>query len=262
MVLAERIERREYKYFIDEHTASQIRFALLPYCDLDAYAAVKPTRWYLIDSLYFDTPSFAFFRANTIGQCDRFKLRVRFYPEHYNGLAYFEVKGRCNDVIQKTRGCLSWEEGIELLTHPEMRLAPASDGQNRMALERFFALFHAHQARPVTLVRYEREAWVSRIDSYARVTFDRKIRSKAQESLSLRNGAQGWRSMDNPVLQEEPEAKCVLELKFTSAVPRWMMSIVQRFDLLRSSFSKYGTSIVTWYRDPSPLLLRGRGVAA
>jgi len=56
--------------------------------------------------------------------------------------------------------------------------------------------------------------------------------------------------MDNAVLQRVGAAMTVLELKFTSAVPRWMSSLVRNFELSRLSYSKYGTSIQTWYQQP------------
>jgi len=35
----------------------------------------------------------------------------------------------------------------------------------------------------------------------------------------------------------------IVELKFGSMVPRWMMRLVQRFELIRYAFSKYCFSI-------------------
>jgi hypothetical protein len=72
------------------------------------------------------------------------------------------------------------------------------------------------------LVRYEREAWVSQIDGYARLTFDRQIRSLAEDRLRMETGARGWRTVDNPDRQDTSGPMVVVELKFTSAVPRWM----------------------------------------
>jgi hypothetical protein len=62
--------------------------------------------------------------------------------------------------------------------------------------------------------------------------------------------------MDNPQLQQALGSMTIIELKFTSRVPRWMMHIVQSFDLLRSSFSKYGTSIQAWYQAPQLFSIR------
>ena len=39
----------------------------------------------------------------------------------------------------------------------------------------------------------------------------------------------------------------VLELKFTTQVPLWMVNLVRRFGLVRSGYSKYGNSIRAFY---------------
>jgi hypothetical protein len=123
------------------------------------------------------------------------------------------------------------------------------------------SLAHSYFARPVTMVRYEREAWVSQIDDYARVTFDQQIRSQLHNKMSFEIQPGKWRRMDNPHMQQSLSSMTVVEFKFTSAVPRWMMSIIQNFNLFRSSFSKYGTSILSWYLAPISLTPKYRGVS-
>jgi hypothetical protein len=142
---------------------------------------------------------------------------------------------------------------VQLVEDPGAPIPDSVTGFNRAAVERFLALTHTYHARPVTVVRYEREPWVSQIDDYARVTIDRRVVSQVHEEVSLEVAPRGWRNMDNPAAQEALASRTVVELKFTSAVPRWMMHIVQSFDLLRSAFSKYGTSIQAWHLAPQPL---------
>jgi SPX domain protein involved in polyphosphate accumulation len=257
----QRIERREYKYLMAEALIPPLRQAIAPYCRLDANAAEQPSHQYPIESLYFDTTTLALFRANQRTQVDRFKLRARHYPSVSDGPVFLEVKRRCNDVIHKTRGIVPRQGWAELLGEPAG--LSRFGGSNRSALERFLFLLGTHDARPVMLVSYRREAWVSQVDDYARVTFDRQICSQPHESLSFEPDTLGWRHMDHPAIQRTSASMTVVELKFTSTVPRWMMSLVQRFDLLRQSFSKYGTSIETWHlAQPLRLTPRAHGVAA
>lgn len=258
--MATLIERREYKYLIDEATAERIRHAIAPFCDLDPFAARRPAGRYTIDSLYFDTPSLALYRANEVELRDRFKLRVRTYPQSPHGPVFFEVKSRANDVISKTRGKVPRDLWVELLAAPGARIPPHIRGSHRVAVERFMALAKTYHAAPISVVRYEREPYVSTVDTYARVTFDRHIRSQITRRLSLSTDPRGWRANDNEELAQSVGPITVLELKFTSAVPRWMVNIVSSFDLLRRAFSKYGTSLKTWFMMPTlrtPLYGRG-----
>jgi hypothetical protein len=89
------------------------------------------------------------------------------------------------------------------------------------------------------LVEYEREAYVSRIDAYARLTFDRKIVVQQKETLDLEACPGRWRPVDHSAQTLMTGGICVLELKFERRPPGWMVALVRRLDLLRSSFSKY-----------------------
>jgi SPX domain protein involved in polyphosphate accumulation len=247
---AEIIERREYKYLIDEVTAARLREAIRPFCELDPHAASQPGGRYTIDSCYFDTPSFALYRANVISLPERYKVRVRAYPPHADGPVFFEVKSRFNDVIKKTRAPVPRALWSLLVSDSSCVLPESMSGVRRHAVEKLVALVHGNNLRPVTMVRYEREPYVSTVDTYARVTFDRKIRSQALSAPTFDLGERGWRYNDNADMQRWSDTMTVLELKFTSAVPRWMSNLVLSFDLHRLSFSKYGTSIKTWYQSP------------
>lgn len=267
------IERREYKYLIDELTAGLVRERLRPFCVRDPYAAKQPDGRYTIDSLYLDTPRRDLFHANLVERHDRFKLRIRTYPAHrpvalpsrgddsatageaspHPAPVFFEVKRRVGDVISKARGRVARDRWRHVFEAAD--LGPVELSQ-RPAVERFLALAHTIGAQPITLVRYEREPWVSTIDHYARVTFDRRIRSVSMGDLSLdappsaHGGA--WRHMDHAGFQkvekaEDGRSATILELKFTRAVPTWLVSLVRSLELSRSSFSKYGTSIRAWF---------------
>ncbi|NJL60022.1 MAG: hypothetical protein HC887_10685 [Desulfobacteraceae bacterium] len=51
-------------------------------------------------------------------------------------------------------------------------------------------------------------------------------------------------SYDNAAVFD-PECNVILELKcYASFVPMWMLDIIRYFDLQRSSFSKYATSVI------------------
>ncbi|MCA9638116.1 MAG: polyphosphate polymerase domain-containing protein [Myxococcales bacterium] len=244
------IERREYKYLIDARTADGIRAAIQPFCELDPWAR-SPARRYTIDSLYFDTSDLRLFWANDHELVDRFKLRIRGYPEVDGGPLFFEVKRRVNDVIWKTRGKVPRDRWSELICDPSSSIPEAIGGKDRAAVERFVALARTLRVRPFTLVRYHREPYFSRIDDYARVTFDFNIRAHVMNEPSFEVTPRGWRALDDAVTQRTLESMIVLELKFTSAVPIWLVDLVERFDLRRRSFSKYGTSIRAFYEPPT-----------
>ena len=56
--------------------------------------------------------------------------------------------------------------------------------------------------------------------------------------------------MDDAATMKSTRSLVVLELKFTSAVPSWMVNMVASLNLNRLAFSKYGTSVIAWYTRP------------
>lgn len=253
MVTANVIERREFKYLIDAGTAAAVRAAIRPFCELDPWAARNPRGNYTIESLYLDTHELSLFWANEHELVDRVKVRARTYPEVANSPVFFEVKRRVNDVILKTRGKVPRDLWAELIADPAAPIPAQVGGKDRGAVERFLSLVRSQHMRPFTLVRYEREPYFSRVDDYARVTFDTCIRAQPVERPTFEAQDRLWRALDDAVTQRALDSMIVLELKFTTAVPLWLVNIVKRLGLVRRSFSKYGTSIRRHYQ---PLDLR------
>jgi SPX domain protein involved in polyphosphate accumulation len=109
--------------------------------------------------------------------------------------------------------------------------------------ERFVELVHTYHLHPVMLVEYDREAYISTVDNYARLTFDRRIVCQTKDTLDLVADTKRWRSVDHPAQTTTFEPVCVLELKFERLPPRWMVDLVKRHELVRMSFSKYCYSV-------------------
>lgn len=249
------IERREYKYLVDRGTAAAVKAAIAPFCRIDPYAGKSPTRTYTIETLYLDTADLSLFWANDHEQVDRIKMRVRRYSDAPNGPVYFEVKRRINDVIAKSRGRCSADAWSQLLDG-RVPIPTEITGRDRAAVERFLALARSMHVRPFTLVRYDREPYVSTIDDYARVTFDTNIRAHRLEQLSFEPDGGCWRSLDDAVLGRAQSSMIVLELKFTNQVPLWLVNITRRLGLVRGAFSKYGNSIRAFYQPVDPRVPR------
>ena len=239
------IERREYKYLIDETTAAAVRAAIAPFCVLDPYASDSDLPGYTIDSLYLDTADLRLFRGTSDEWLDRFKLRIRTYPDRAGSPVFFEVKRRYNDVIHKTRGRVAGDQWQAAFSDPWAAVPPSA--APRSAVERFLYMAHTVDARPRTVVRYHRVPYASTIDDYARVTFDRDVRCSRAEAFAFHDSDHGWRNVDNPQAAKTNGSPVILELKFTRQVPSWMVAIVRRFELSRRAFSKYGTSVLAWY---------------
>ena len=234
------LDRREFKYLVPVEMATDMAKAISSVCSLDPFAGADGS--YDIRSLYFDTNQLGLYWANEREEMNRFKLRVRTYPPATSQV-WLEVKARSGDSIYKTRASLPYDTWSTLAQNPSETLLSTESSQNRKMLERFLYHLHAHLLEPAMLVQYRREAYFSRVDDYARVTFDRAIQCQEQTQWSLEATPAHWRAVDHPVQTRTRAPMCIVELKFGSMVPRWMNVLIQNFELIRYSFSKYCYSI-------------------
>ncbi len=237
------IERREYKYLIDRADVPRIRAAIQPYCSLDKYGQGTPDKRYMIESLYFDTPQLMLFQLNEHETLDRYKLRIRRYPQAPRSPFFLEVKRRVHDVIIKTRAQL--RPGADWATLLSDPFVSETLLKTDRALERFFVSLHMIGAVPTELVRYLREAWVSDIDDYARITFDTEIESQsvAYDHWSFESDPRKWHWHDASCENDTVRSPVVLEVKFTSQVPIWLVALIDNLGLTRRAFSKYGRAV-------------------
>jgi len=239
-----RFQRLELKYVIDDSTAAQIRRELEPYCREDEHNASpcdlsSAPPGYLVQSLYLDSPSLAFHRAKQRGDAERFKLRVR----GYSGREFvaMEHKRRSSDIIEKTRVIVDPDQ-IEAAALGFGK--PLDDGpEARQLLGRFAHLVVSAGAAPTLLIRYWREAYTSRVDDYARVTFDRRVAVQRTRAWDHEGDPARWCELEHHLSAGAPRPIVILELKCRSRVPHWISDLVRRYALRRRSFSKYSIGI-------------------
>lgn len=250
-------ERREFKFLIDEELVKRVRAMIRPFCELDPFASKRPDHRYAIESLYFDTPSMALYRANEQEISERYKLRIRTYPDVENSPAFFEVKRRYNDVIVKDRGRAP-ENWAAVVEQPGWFPGDGEGGTINLATEAFVARVRGKGCSPICTVEYRREAWASTIDDYARVTFDSEIRCQPSRGAAFAVRPGSWRAIDHPHPSYTAiRSPTVLELKFTRAVPSWMVNTVQTLNLHRAAFSKYGRAVEALELLPSRRAVSG-----
>ena len=244
------MERLELKYLIDEGTAARIVREIGPYCDADRYNFGSERFGYRIRSFYLDTPSLAFHRAKERGDPERLKLRLRSYDA--TGTHVLELKQRSGDVIHKTRAVFEPED-LEDAAHGYAKLAKETP-EGRDFANRFAYHVLASGAGPAMLVSYEREAYHSRMDEYARVTLDRDILFQRTDAWRLQGDEDRWCRLSEHLMPGAPDPLVVLELKCETSVPHWMLDLVRRNDLRRRSFSKYsvGIHLTNWLSGSPP----------
>jgi SPX domain protein involved in polyphosphate accumulation len=243
-------DRHELKYVIPEWKVDHVREAIRPFCALDRHCEQAAGHQYVIESLYLDTPDRDLYRVSRERRAERFKLRVRRYGDAGDQV-FLEVKRKDRGMIRKLRARVPARGWAARLEGPLPFDASREEHDFRARMARWLLL-------PTVLVRYEREAWVSTIDEYARVTFDRRLVCQARPTWDFEADPCAWNPIDHGDALKRVEAGVVLELKCTVDAPRWMAHVVESLGLRRMGVSKYcnGVESVWGRRTASSYLSR------
>jgi len=245
--------RYELKYLVSPSLIPHVREYLKAYCSPDPYN--QSNGGYGIISLYLDTPQRQFVQEKKQNLARRQKLRIRSYAGNPAAGVHFEIKRRLQDFVHKTRASVPAEDWYSALLEPkrfEDYFAENKKGLNNLKL--FQVEVQSKACSPCMLIYYEREAYVSDLDRYARVTFDQKLRYQAQSEWNLEGIDSQWQTLDAKKEWGYSYSPVVLELKCEERIPLWMLKLIKEFDLTRCGFSKYVNSYEIAMRGPLDLL--------
>lgn len=236
------LKRYELKYVIPMEMVEPISKAIEGHCLMDYYSQISHDKFYTINSLYFDTHDYRFLRGKLEGDDPGYSFRVRSYGDLPKPPYFTEIKIKQNDISTKLRAKLndtSWDEIIQTGEIP-----PDVQGLSRRYLERFIRAHAIYGMEPKILTQYRRKAYLSTIDDYARVTFDRDLRFQHEETYNVFPDESRMCHYDHEEIYPYNESCVILELKAEKKFPLWMIDLIQRFDLTRGSFSKYGSATI------------------
>lgn len=253
--MSPRMERYELKYTIAEEMVAPIVDFLCAFCALDKYSSVSSNHYYRVTNLYLDSPAYHFLRMKLNRAPNRFNMRIRAYGDSPEPPYYLEIKQKSDDIIRKYRSIVLNPDFYKVFTEPGYAGSdfgrPYHGGdtiypgdpdicRNKQLFER---LVTTYNASPKVLTQYSRMAWVSEVDQYARVTFDRNLRFRPETEYNFLALERDMVSYDSE-MAFDPGCSVVLELKCEAAhVPLWMIDLIKLFDLRRRGFSKYGGGV-------------------
>ncbi|MCP4135838.1 MAG: polyphosphate polymerase domain-containing protein [bacterium] len=237
------MERYELKYTIPEYMINPISDYLSIYCSPDEYSEKSKDGFYRINNLYFDSDSFLFLRRKLNEVPDRFNMRIRSYGEHPRPPYFLEIKNKSIDIVKKYRAKTYTKQLENLFSEPGTQTSGSCCGDITPGILQFVSLAQTYNATPKILTQYDRRAFVSTVDDYARVTFDKNLCYQNHQNYSVVPNNSLMIPYDNTTLFDSGST-VILELKCPSLqVPYWMIDLVKTFNLKRRGFSKYATGV-------------------
>ena len=219
-------QRYELKYMLTENQKEAVLQAMEPYMTLDQYGRTT------IRNIYFDTNNYRLIRHSIESPAYKEKLRIRSYSQaEPESTVFVELKRKYQKLIYKRRIALPEKEATEWLSGKRH-----CQKNSQISAEIDYFLRYYEVLGPMVFLSYDREAFYSKDHPDFRVTFDDTILYR-QKDLSLESEVYGF-----PIL---PEGITLMEIKCSSSIPMWMVSVLSEQQIYKTSFSKYGTAYRT-----------------
>lgn len=215
--------RHELKYILTRAQKETILEAMQSHMHLDKYGRTT------IRNIYFDTDNYRLIRRSIEKPDYKEKLRVRSYVNQLSdGKVFVELKKKYDKVVYKRRMTMQEEDAFAWL------LGEASCKENsQIAREIEYFRQYYGDLRPSLFLSYEREAYACNEGSDLRITFDENVICR-QEEMTMQSEADG-----SFVLEED---KVLMEIKCSGGMPMWLVEILSKEKIYKTSFSKYGTA--------------------
>ena len=216
-------KRYELKYMLIPEQKEKILEAMSPYVELDKYGRTT------IRNVYFDTDSYRLIRRSIEKPAYKEKLRIRSYSQATaNSTVFVELKKKYEKVVYKRRLPLCEADAMSWICREQ---ACPFDTQISREIDYFIDFYG--KLKPTVFLSYEREAYYDKGGADFRVTFDDNILAR-QSDVNLCSNVYG-----EPIL---PEGNVLMELKCSGGIPLWMVEVLSRERIYKTSFSKYGTA--------------------
>jgi hypothetical protein len=209
-----------------------------PFMILDPY--VQNNYGYEVRSLYFDSN----FRHSLLEKRDgigiRRKLRIRYYPDYSRDnreFAFIEIKKKINENVAKSRVYVPLEKALIILDshHPEAKnFYNNASTQDKSTLKEIWFLYKKHNLKPVCVVSYKRQPFLSKVEKTFRLTFDTNVMVR-NFNFDLHFGG-GSKFI-------VPRGICIMEVKFNNFIPNWAIKIIQKNDCIQYKISKFASGL-------------------
>lgn len=237
-----KFNRFELKYLITLQQAERFKSALNAYLVPDEHG--NNNGKYSLTSLYYDSPDLRCYWEKEYGLRFRRKLRIRKYetnqPMTEETKVFLEIKQRVDRVTQKRRVVLSYGDALRLCND---RQHPENSSEDRATLEEMYVFLWQYNLRPVSIVRYDRQAFMgTQYDVGLRITFDTNLTFQTHKLH----------------IHEEPSAlsmlspnQVVMEIKVNERIPTWLTGLIADHNLKLVRVSKYCRSIEAAQKTPA-----------
>ncbi len=228
--------RYEWKYVIPNNIATAILEDLMHYGM--RYDTQHPNG-YTVTSLYFDSLQLNDYSDKAAGLLDRKKIRIRIYTHDLTDTTpeiWLEKKIKHDAHVRKERILITRDEYQELLFGSRIACMQKLISRGEHNTTRIVGSIYAKSMRPHVVVRYNRIPLLSSSYGGFRATIDSNVEACFGSDLCY----------TSPTTKVHSE-HTVIEIKYTHILPPWFGVIIKKYNLERTTFSKYVESVEKLY---------------
>ena len=218
--------RKEIKHAISYADYAILKSKLKHIMRLDRNAGMNGK--YLIRSTYFDNFENKVLNEKKEGYLNRDKYRVRIYGKS-SSVVNLERKSKRNNLTFKSKCAMTQDEFEKI----RVGVIDWMETDERALMRDLFHEMKYSQLKPMTVVDYEREAYIYPYGN-VRVTFDSKVQS------SMRNTDMFNKNL--PMVDVLEPNLVILEVKYDEYLPDLIKFSLQAVDTRAEAYSKYQLS--------------------
>lgn len=223
------MQRYEMKFILTKDQLVAFQDALKGHMEVDQYGKTS------IASIYYDTPDYLLIRKSLEKPVYKEKIRLRSYGlANSNKTVYLELKRKALGVVYKRRIALKEEIAEGFLNHQEVNLK-----DDQVTREIAYFRDYLKVLEPKIMIIYDRTSYAE-MNGNIRLTIDENPRYR-NDDLNLHT------SMNGKLLL--PPGSAILEIKVQQELPLWLVSILSKHKIYKTSFSKVGEAYKLMYRN-------------
>ena len=223
------MQRYEMKFILTKDQLVAFQDALKGHMEVDQYGKTS------IASIYYDTPDYLLIRKSLEKPVYKEKIRLRSYGlANNNKTVYLELKRKALGVVYKRRIALKEDIAEEFLNHRDVNLK-----DDQVTREIAYFRDYLKVLEPKIMIIYDRTSYAE-VNGNIRLTIDENPRYR-NDDLNLHT------SMDGKLLL--PPGSAILEIKVQQELPLWLVSILSKHKIYKTSFSKVGEAYKLMYRN-------------
>ena len=218
-------QRVEKKYMLTREQYEYLINAISPYMAPDRYGETE------IRHIYFDNADNELIETSLLKPTYKEKLRLRSYGvPKMDSTVFFEIKKKYRGIVYKRRISMKLKEAYAYIDGG--KLPESIEGNIPTEID---YMMNRYRLSPKAFISYKRVAWTCESDPDLRITFDRDITSRYDDTR-LESTADGHKIL--------PKDTVLMEIKIPGAMPLWLAHILSEKNIFPHSFSKFGTAHV------------------